>query len=80
MTRRFDEKLKVARIILETLAVGPMNWTPLTRLILRRSTPWKSQSTLDWLLREGYVERPQRGVYAITERGRRFLEAMPPDH
>ncbi|MHA1227849.1 MAG: hypothetical protein ACTSPV_13970 [Candidatus Hodarchaeales archaeon] len=77
MTKRFDDKLRVTRIILRALTRGPMNWTPLTRLILKWSTPWKAQSTLDWLVREGYVERPERGIYIITDKGRRFLEAMP---
>lgn len=77
MTERFDDRLRVAHIVLKALAKGSLNWTPLTRLILKWSTPWKAQSTLDWLMREGYIERPDRGVYVITEKGRRFLEAMP---
>jgi predicted transcriptional regulator len=77
MTERFDDRIRVARVVLETLAKGSLNWTSLMRLILKWSTPWKTQSTLDWLVREGYVERPERGIYVITEKGRRFHEAMP---
>jgi hypothetical protein len=67
---RFNDRLKVARIILEALAESPMRWTPLTKLTLARSlTPWKAQITLEWLVKEGYVERPTRGVYNIADRG-----------
>ena len=77
MTERLDEKLRVARIVLQKLRDGPMRWTPLTKAILRESmTPWKAQSILDWLRRRDYVERPQRGVYRITEKGRRFLDTL----
>ena len=79
MTKRFDERLRVTRIILKTLMKGHLNWTPLTKLILKQSTPWIVQSTLEWLLREGYIERPKRGVYVITEKGKRFLEAISQD-
>ena len=79
MTKRFDERLRVTRIILKALTNCSLNWTPLTRLILKWSTPWKAQSTLEWLLRDGYIERPKRGVYMITEKGRRFLEAISQD-
>lgn len=77
MTERLDEKLEIAGIVLRMLRDGPMRWTPLTKAILRESsTPWKAQSILDWLLRRGYVERPERGVYRITEKGLRFLETL----
>lgn len=77
MTKRFDEKLRLTSIILKTLTKGPMNWTPLIKLILKGSTPWKAQSTLEWFVRKGYIERPERGIYIITEKGRRFLEIIP---
>lgn len=78
MTDRFRDRLKTARTILEALAKGSMRWTPLTKLTLARSsTPWKAQTTLEWLVKVGYVERPTRGVYKITERGLLFLKALP---
>ena len=79
MSKRFDEKLKLTSIILKTLTKGSMNWTPLTRLILKWSTPWKAHSTLEWLVRGGFIERPERGVYVITEKGRRLLEVILQD-
>ena len=79
MTKRFDDRLRVTRIILKALTKSSLNWTPLTKLILKWSTPWKAQSTLEWLVREGYIERPERGVYKITEKGKRFLEVISQD-
>jgi len=46
------------------------------RKTLRTSTPWVVQSTLYWLLREGYIERPDRGLYRITEKGKIFLDVL----
>lgn len=77
LTERLDEKLSAARTVLGMLRDGPMRWTPLTKAILRKSsTPWKSQSILDWLRARGYVDRPERGLYRITEKGLRFLDTL----
>lgn len=46
------------------------------RKVLETSTPWVAQSTLDWLLREEYVERPSRGLYRLTEKGRLLLDVL----
>jgi len=77
VTERLNEKLKVARIVLENLRDGPMRWTPLIKSIVQEShSPWKAQTILEWLLRQGYIERPERGLYFITEKGQRFLETL----
>jgi CTP-dependent riboflavin kinase len=31
---------------------------------------------LEWLLKHGYIERQERGIYRITEKGLRFLETL----
>jgi len=78
LTKRLDEQLRVARIILRVLRDGPLRWTPLMKAALRESpTPWKARSTLEWLLRHGYIERPQRGLYRITDGGRVLLDGLP---
>ena len=76
MTKRLNERLETARVVLVTLSRGPIHWTPLMKLILMKSTPWKAQAILEWLLKEGYIERPARGVYQITERGQLLLKAL----
>ena len=80
MTERLNKQLKVARIVLKLLSEGDMRWTSLTKNVLRESpTPWKAQSILRWLLEHGYVERPERGLYRITNKGLEFLRTLVPD-
>ena len=80
MTDRLNKQLKVASIVLELLSKGDMRWTPLTKAVLKKSpTPWKVQSILSWLLDHGYLERPERGLYRITEKGIEFLRTLGSD-
>ena len=75
--KRLDEKLKIARIMLEMLSEGSMRWTPLLKMVVKESpSPWKAQVIIKWLLSNGYISRPERGVYQITEKGYKFLNAM----
>ncbi|HUS78065.1 MAG TPA: hypothetical protein VM050_05330 [Patescibacteria group bacterium] len=75
--KRLDEKLRIARIILEKLSEDPMRWTPLLKMVVKESpSPWKAQVIIKWLFSNGYISRPERGVYQITEKGRKLLEAM----
>lgn len=73
--KRLDEKLRIAKIILEKLSEGPMRWTPLMKVVVKESpSQWKAQVILKWLLEKGYVIRQERGVYQITENGRELLK------
>ncbi len=74
--KRFKERVKTIKAILLCIEERPAQYTPLLRAVLRDSTPWVTQSTIHWLLTESYVERPGRGTYRITERGRRLLQAI----
>jgi len=77
LAKRLNDKLRVARIVLEKLKNGPMRWTALTKAVLLESpTPWKVRSVLKWLLKHGYVDRPERGLYCITDKGLQFLETL----
>ena len=77
MTQRLDENLRVAGIVLRKLQDESLRWTELTKLILRGSpTPWKARLILNWLLERGYIERPSRGAYRITEKGRYLLKTL----
>ena len=77
MTERLNEKLRIAKIVLEKLKEGSMRWTPLTKFIIQKSpSPWKAQTIIKWLLSHDYIERPERGIYKITEKGRHFLETL----
>ena len=77
MTERLEEKLNVVKIILRNLGDGPMRWTPLRKATLGDSgTPSTFRNVLDWLLRCGYIDRPEQGLYAMTERDRMFLRVL----
>jgi predicted transcriptional regulator len=77
MTERLDEKLRAAKIVLEKLKYGPIRWTPLVKTVISESpSPWKAQTILEWLLKHGYIERPERGMYAITEKGKALLKSI----
>jgi len=74
---RLTEKLRIAQIALDRLKLGPMRWTPLLKIVVKESpSPWKAQVIIKWLLENGYIERPERGVYSITEKGRAFLKSL----
>ncbi len=36
----------------------------------------EAQVIIRWLLEKGYVERPERGVYSITEKGRALPKSI----
>jgi len=73
----FEERLRTAGTILKHLRRGPRRYTELLKLTLGDgATPGTFRSTVQWLLDQGYVERPQRGVYQITEKGRTLLSAL----
>lgn len=77
MSKIVDERLRVSKIILGKLTKGSIRWRDLEKIVCAESPTYpKFSAALKWLLRGGYVERPARGVYRITEKGRRFLEAL----
>ena len=75
--KRLNEKLRIAGIMLEKLEEGLIRWTPLMKAVVKESSsPWKAQVIIKWLLTNGYISRPERGVYQITENGRELLRAL----
>ena len=75
--KRLDEKLRIAKMMLDKLSEGPMRWTPLMKVVVKESpSPWKAKVVITWLLANEYISRPERGVYQITEKGCKFLKAI----
>jgi len=74
--KHFNQRLETAKQILQQLEKQPTQWTPLVKQTLQHSTLWITQSTLSWLRQEGYITRPKRGLYKITEKGETFLKAI----
>ena len=53
-----------AQMVWEKLSEGSMRWTPLMKMVVKESpSPWKAQVIIKWLLSNGYISRPERGVY-----------------
>ncbi len=73
---RLNESLHTLAILLDTLKRGEVRWTPLVKAGYRCSTPWRVHHLLNWLVEQGAVERPDRGVYALTEEGQTLLHAL----
>jgi len=77
---RFNHNIGVLRGALETVASSPagrIRWTPLvTSLYKLDSTPWRVHTMICWLTAEGYLRRPSRGTYSLTERGEKLREAL----
>lgn len=74
-----EEKILLAKTVLSLLKKegGSMRWTPLLKSTLRQGgTPHTFQSIMSFLMKEGYVERANRGVYTITVKGTSFLELL----
>jgi len=73
-----DVKREILRItILELLAKGCVHYTELEKKVnasghsFATTNTFKSQ--LQYLLRNGYIDRIARGVYKMTPRGERYL-------
>jgi predicted transcriptional regulator len=67
-------ELEIAKHLLKTLGDKTMcrtDWTVLTRI-----TSTRFHRSLRFLLAKGYVEKVGRGVYKMSEKGRRFLEVV----
>ena len=74
--KRFEKRVETIKAILLCIEDHPTQYTPLLITVLRDSTPWLAQSTIQWLLKERYIERPSRGTYKITEKGQMLLQAI----
>jgi len=77
---RLDESLRTATVLLGALSRGGMRWTPLVKIGYQASTPWRVHSMIYWLVGNGYIDHPARGVYEVTERGNALLEVLSRRH
>ena len=50
--------------------------TILKQALGRARTPWLIQSCIGWLMENGYIVRPSRGLYRLTDRGLRLLKVL----
>ncbi len=73
---RLNENLRTAAILLDALKCGELRWTQFVRAGYTQSSPWQVHSLIHWLVDHGFVDRPGRGVYAITGDGKALLTAL----
>ena len=73
-----NDRLKVAKVVLRILSdKGPLRWSALEKAVTKESPTYaRFQGALRWLLRQGYIEKTMRGLYAITEKGEYLLKVI----
>ena len=68
------------KLILETLVKDEIHWSDLCRKVLGThqpyATPSRFQSRMKYLLGRKHIERVVKGVYEITDSGKRYLESL----
>jgi DNA-binding PadR family transcriptional regulator len=72
-------KRDILRItILELLTKGSVHYTDLDKKTCATSYPFATTNTfksqLHYLLRNNYIEKPSRGVYKISDKGKKYLD------
>jgi predicted transcriptional regulator len=73
---RLNESLQTMTTLLDALKRGEMRWTQLVKTGYRSSTPWRVHHLIYWLVEQGAVARPERGIYTLTEEGQALLQAL----
>ena len=77
MSKTVDETHRVAKIILEQLKEKPRRWTELEKLTTKSSPTYgRFQTTLKWLQQNGYVNKPEKGLYEISNKGKSFYALL----
>jgi Mn-dependent DtxR family transcriptional regulator len=80
MSKRREEQDMMDKIILKTLKKGRIRWTDLEKKVLVTFHPSVTRTRFDnrlrYLLKKGYVERVNRGIYQITESGEKYMEII----
>ncbi|MFW6109787.1 MAG: winged helix-turn-helix domain-containing protein [archaeon] len=74
--KHLGKRIETAKQILIILQEEPTRWTPIIMATIQNFTPWMVYSTLKWLEKRGYIVKPERGLYQITEKGKNLLNAI----
>jgi len=68
------------KTILSMLRKGHVHWSDLEKTVIATCHPWSTRSRFDnrlrYLLKKGYLERVNRGIYRITESGEKYMEII----
>jgi len=77
MSKRFQNRIHLAKVILEQLKGADMRWTNLLKATLQEcGTPRTFEGIIKWLKKQKYIDSPERGLYKITEQGKKFLSTL----
>lgn len=78
MSKILERRLHLGRIILEKLIEKKeMRWTSLMKATMKHcGTPHTYGTIMEWLLKNEYIERPKRGLYRITDKGKELLKSI----
>ncbi len=80
MTRRFEERIRLARIVLSELKKQPLRRSVLEkRTVMHCGTHATFEGIFRFLLDEGFVEKTSgehTAPYRITAKGLKFLEGL----
>lgn len=67
-------------LILEMVDKGHVHWTDLKKKTLGTCYPFATDATftaqIHYLLDVGMIQRENRGIYVISEKGRQYLKIM----
>jgi len=80
MSRRREEQDMLDKVILGALKRSDVRWTTLEKKVLtschRLATRTRFDNRLRYLLKKDYIQRVNRGVYHITEKGKQYMEVI----
>lgn len=81
LTRREQQDLMDKTILaLLTKSVEGVHWTDLEKKALgtciRYATSSRFRSRMRYLLNKSFIQKIQKGIYQITEAGRKYLETL----
>ena len=80
MSRRREEQDLLDKMILETLSKGHIHWTDLEKRVIATCRAFATRGRFDnrlrYLLKKGYVKRVSRGIYKVTEGGRKYMDVL----
>jgi len=72
-----EKRLENIKIALGLVEGAPLHFTKLTNELSKiTGSGYRSENIVRLILKLGYLERPERGVYRITERGIKMLNGL----
>ncbi|NVM20594.1 MAG: hypothetical protein HWN68_02300 [Desulfobacterales bacterium] len=80
MSKHREEQDMLDKTILEILSKGKLRRKDIEKKVLASCHPWATYgrfcNRFRYLLKKEYIVRIARGIYAITETGRKYMELL----